>query len=179
MEILILITKVFWLLLPAGVANMSPVLVKWIPFLDSPIDGGRMYNGKPLLGANKTWRGLLFGTVAAILVILIQRWLSVTPIEIINYSNPLNLILIGFLMGIGALVGDAVASFFKRQVGIKSGDMWIIADQIDWVLGAFVFTIFYISFPIIIYITGILLFGLLHPIINLIGYWLGIKKNKF
>jgi CDP-2,3-bis-(O-geranylgeranyl)-sn-glycerol synthase len=51
--------------LPAYVANMSPLLVaKVIPGWKAPIDGGRMAkDGRRVLGAGKTWRGLVGGTV--------------------------------------------------------------------------------------------------------------------
>ena len=56
------------LFLPAGIANAVPVLVKKVPGLSklkAPIDGGISFRGKRLLGANKTWRGLISGTLVA------------------------------------------------------------------------------------------------------------------
>jgi len=32
-----------------------------------------------------------------------------------------NILIIGFLFGFGALLGDLVESFFKRRIGIESG----------------------------------------------------------
>jgi CDP-2,3-bis-(O-geranylgeranyl)-sn-glycerol synthase len=61
-----------WLFLPAYLANMAPVFVaKLLPGWNAPIDGGRKAaDGRPLLGAGKTWRGLAGGTLLAGLVAL-------------------------------------------------------------------------------------------------------------
>ena len=82
-------------------------------------------------------------------------------------------------MGFGALLGDLIESFFKRQVGIGSGKPWFPFDQIDWVLGSPLISSLYISHSREIIIVSIILFGLLHPLVNLVGYYLGIKSNKF
>lgn len=59
------VLRALWLFLPAYVANMSPVLMaKAIPGWNAPIDGGRLHkDGRRVLGAGKTWRGLVGGAV--------------------------------------------------------------------------------------------------------------------
>jgi CDP-2,3-bis-(O-geranylgeranyl)-sn-glycerol synthase len=175
-----IIIQTFWLLLPAGFANMAPVLFKWIPFINHPVDFNKKFRDKPIFGRNKTYRGFLFGISTAILIVFIQKNLYeyTSSISLINYAE-INVFLLGFLMGFGGLLGDLIESFFKRQIGIDSGKPWFPFDQIDWVIGALIFTFFYINIEIKIIVVSILLFGILHPIINLIGYYLGIKKNKF
>jgi CDP-2,3-bis-(O-geranylgeranyl)-sn-glycerol synthase len=63
--------------LPAYVANMSPLLVaRVIPGWKAPIDGGRMAkDGRRVLGAGKTWRGLVGGTVLGAITALVVAWL--------------------------------------------------------------------------------------------------------
>ena len=179
MEIIELV-KIIWFFLPAAIANMSPVLFKWVKFLDYPIDFNKTCFGKPLLGKNKTFRGILFGILLAILFVYIQVILYPFTKEIclINYNN-INFILLGFLLGFGALFGDSVKSFFKRQLNIKPGKSWIPFDQVDWIIGAILFSIFYVALSLYDVIFAIIIFGVLHPIVNLIGYFLKIKKNKF
>ncbi|PIW37162.1 MAG: hypothetical protein COW24_01735, partial [Candidatus Kerfeldbacteria bacterium CG15_BIG_FIL_POST_REV_8_21_14_020_45_12] len=64
-EFLILIPKMIWLMLPAGVANMSPVLIQnHLMAIAKPVDGGRTLGGKPLFGDHKTWRGLFVATLS-------------------------------------------------------------------------------------------------------------------
>ena len=114
--------SVFWFFLPAGIANMGPVFVKGVRLLDYPIDLGFKLGNKPLFGRNKTYRGLLFGIVLAMLTVLLQRFLadSMSSYSLIDYSvaNP---VILGFLLGFGALLGDLVESFFKRRFNISPG----------------------------------------------------------
>lgn len=35
-----ILLQTFWLFLPAGFANMAPVLFKWFPFFGYPVDFG-------------------------------------------------------------------------------------------------------------------------------------------
>ena len=44
--------------------------------------------------------------------------------------------LIGFLLGFGALLGDALGSFIKRRMGIGRGKPAPILDQIDFLIVA-------------------------------------------
>ncbi|MDA1060981.1 MAG: CDP-archaeol synthase [bacterium] len=175
-----LLLKTFWFLLPAGIANMSPVLFKWIPFLNYPVDLNRKFKGKPIFGSNKTYRGLLFGTLTAIAAVYFQKvfYQDLSSISLIDYSN-VNIYILGVLLGFGALLGDMIKSFFKRQMNIKSGKSWVPFDQLDWIIGSLICVSFYIAISWQVILASILLFGLLHPITNLIGYFLHIKKNKF
>ncbi len=68
------IVQILYFFLPAYLANMSPVLVRrWFSALAIPIDGGKTLWGKRLLGDHKTWRGLLAGVIAGMLVFELQR----------------------------------------------------------------------------------------------------------
>ena len=175
-----LIIKTFWFLLPAAVANMSPVIFKWVPFLNYPVDFNYSFKGKPLFGKHKTYRGFLFGVLMAILVVYLQRhfYLSTISISVIDYRQ-VNLVLLGFLFGFGALFGDMIESFFKRQIGIKSGKSWAPFDQTDWIIGSILMVNLYINISWSIIILSVIIFGLLHPLVNVIGYLLKIKKTLF
>jgi len=172
--------SVFWLLAPAGLANMLPTLMRWLPFLDYPIDGGRKFRGKRLLGKNKTVRGFVFGVLGGILGVYIQQitypWTQ--GISWIIYPE-INMWWLGFLLGFGALLGDSVKSFFKRQRGIKPGQSWMPFDQIDWVIGSLVFMSFFKVFAIHIWITSFFVWFFLHIIVRFCGYQLSIAKKKF
>jgi CDP-2,3-bis-(O-geranylgeranyl)-sn-glycerol synthase len=130
---------------------------------------------KKLFGKNKTYKGFLLGIISAIIIVYLQKLLNLN-FSLIEYTNPL---LLGFLLGFGALFGDLVESFFKRRLKIKEGTPWIIFDQLDWIIGSIIFINFYIKTSLTIIITSIVLFGLLHPVINYLGYLLKLKKNKF
>ena len=164
------ILQAFWLFLPAALANMTPVFLRELKLLHFPIH-------KELLGHHKTVKGFIFGVIVAIIAVYIQKFISY-PYAIIDYSSA-NLLLLGFLLGAGALGGDAVESFVKRRLRIKPGKSFAPWDQLDWIIGAVILTSFYINIELKLAITAVVLFALLHPITNLIGYHLGIKKSKF
>jgi len=75
-------------------------------------------------------------------------------ISLVDYSNWL---LFGFLMGFGALLGDMTKSFFKRRLGYAPGKPFIPFDQLDFVVGALLFTYPLVKLPIGLVITTILL----------------------
>jgi CDP-2,3-bis-(O-geranylgeranyl)-sn-glycerol synthase len=50
------------------------------------------------------------------------------------------MILILFSLCFGALLGDVIESFFKRRVGKDRGQDWIPFDQLDFLVGALIFS---------------------------------------
>ena len=163
------------LFLPAGIANAVPVLVKKVPGLkklNAPLDGGLSFRGKRLLGANKTWRGLISGTLVAGIV----AWLLYPHISI-DTGSTLNGIVLGCAIGFGALLGDAVESFFKRQKEIPSGSSWLLFDQLDYVMGALLFSVPFVRLAGIDYVLVILTYFGLHFIVSYIGFLLGLKDK--
>lgn len=129
-----------WLMLPAFLANMAPVFVGG----GAPIDGGRLWrDGKPILGPGKTWRGLLLAPLLAAFLTWLLRlaaharpWADYQPWT--DWGPDYAWFLIAYALGFGALVGDALKSFFKRRRGIERGQKWPFFDQLDFVVGAIV-----------------------------------------
>jgi len=137
--------------------------------------GGRTVRGKRILGDHKTWRGLLFGIIAAIVIVLLQTFLYQTggvfeKLSLINYSE-VSVVALGFLLGFGALFGDAVKSFFKRQLAIASGNSWVPFDQLDFILGALLLS------SLIVWpgwdVAGLLL--VVTPLLHVLMNWLAFK----
>jgi CDP-2,3-bis-(O-geranylgeranyl)-sn-glycerol synthase len=176
------ILSIIYFLLPAGLANMAPGLVKKINFLNYPLDFKKKVYGKRLFGNHKTWRGLISGIIMAILIVYIQTLLYqkvyFQNLSLISYSN-LNFILLGFLFGAGALIGDCVESFFKRRLGKKDGESLIFFDQTDWIIGSFLFVSLLVKLPISLLLWEIIVGFLLHVIIRHLGFWLKIDKEKW
>ncbi len=165
----------FWFFLPAGIANAAPLFACRLPGLkrwNTPIDFGKTYRGKPLFGANKTWRGLVFGTLIAALVGFIQYRVITYSVESTSF-----ILLSTAALGFGALAGDAIESFFKRQVGVKPGEKWFPFDQIDYIIGGLLAVVPFVSLSLSdILRVGILYFGL-HLVFSYIGYLIGFKKT--
>lgn len=164
----ILFAVVFFL--PAGVSNMFPVFASKLPILKNlnlPLDLGKTYKGKPIFGKNKTYRGIISGTIAGTLVAFLIYSLSG------EFGR--TYVLAGALMSFGALLGDAVESFFKRQKGVPSGKPWFPFDQTDYIIGGLllvlplgIVNIVHVLWIFIIY------FGL-HLLSSYIGYLIKLK----
>jgi len=179
--VFILILKAFYFMLPAYFANMAPVIVKKLFNKTAvPVDFNKKINGKPMLGKNKTWRGLMFGILFAIVVAFFQFLLFknnfLLKISLIDYSNWL---LFGALMGSGAMIGDLIKSLFKRRLNYEPGQSFIPFDQIDFVAGALIFTYPIIKLPLEMLITVILLSFILDIAINHLSYYFKIRSEKW
>lgn len=177
-----ILIQALYFMLPAYCANMAPVLFKWLPFADYPLDLGFSWCGKRIFGENKTLRGLIFGIIMAIAVVFIQRKFEtyteeISILKLSSYSFE-KTVLIGFLFGAGALLGDAVKSFFKRRLEIPPGKPWILFDQLDFVIGSLFFvSIFYLP-PLQHLLVIFIATPILHFLANIIGYSLHLK-NEF
>ena len=176
----IFILKCFYLMLPAYFANMAPVIVKKINLFAAPIDFNKKINEKPLLGKNKTFRGLIFGIIFAIIIAYLQFLMYgkefFRNISFLDYQNWL---LIGFLIGLGALTGDSVKSFFKRRLNIKLGAKFVPFDQTDFVVGSLLFIMPIFDLTLKIFFVSLLLSFILHIIVNHIAFYLKIRNEKW
>jgi len=167
-----LLLKGLYFFLPAYLANMAPVLFKWLPILNKPIHEQK-------LGSHKTWRGLLIGTLVGTGVFALQKYaysLGFTSWALIDYSG--FSVLLGTFLGFGALLGDAFKSYYKRKVGIAPGRPWIPWDQIDFVVGGLLLGMFFYVPPASVALLLLIVSPLLHLLINYVGYLLRINKNK-
>jgi CDP-2,3-bis-(O-geranylgeranyl)-sn-glycerol synthase len=173
-----------WFFLPAGIANATPVFAKkisWLDKLNYPIDFKKELNGIRIFGDNKTFRGLISGIVMAILTAGIMQYIYNNSEDLrttlgFDFSS-INFIVYGFLAGMGALLGDAIKSFFKRRVNIKPGSTWFPFDQIDYIVGGIIFLMPLIMLTLEQYlITFFVWFGM-HLISTYIGYLLKLKDK--
>ncbi len=161
--------------MPAGIANIAPIIANKIPLLNrwkTPIDLGKKVRGKRMLGQNKSWRGLLTGTVSGGLLALL-----VYPIIGSQISSSVEHFIIGATLGFGALLGDAIESFFKRQKGIKSGSSWLLFDQLDYVIGAILFSLLFVRLEVSDYLAVVAFYFVGHLIMTYVGYVLHLKDK--
>ncbi|MBI2665387.1 CDP-archaeol synthase [Candidatus Woesearchaeota archaeon] len=168
-----LILQSLYFFLPGYVANMSPILFKWIPFLGIPIHEQKF-------GKNKTWRGIIVAAITGMIIFLLQRMAyqqGFVQFALIDYND--FSILFGLLMGLGVILGDLVKSYYKRKNNIAPGEPWMPWDQLDFVIGGILgVSFFYVPAVEVVFI--LLLFSpILHLLVNYLGYILKIKKNKF
>lgn len=172
------ILQALYYFLPAYFSNMAPVLFGKFNIFPQPVDLNKTLGGKPLFGKNKTWGGLLYATLTGTLIFYLQQKLYEngigTTLALINYAQqPL---LLGFLLASGAILGDLAKSFVKRRLNKQPSTPWFPWDQLDLVIGAFVFSFFvYVPDWKIVSIL-IITTPLLHYATNFIGYKLRLKK---
>lgn len=184
MKIILPILSVLWFFLPAGLGNLVPVIAAKIPVLKKygfPIDLNKKFLGRRILGDHKTVRGLIAGIFAGIITAYLQVFLynqlqfirSISPVD----YNTINPLFFGFLSSSGALFGDALKSFFKRQLNIPAGKSWFPFDQIDYILGGILFTAFYAPLSLNLYIILFVVWFFLHPLFTFIGWLLRLKDE--
>jgi CDP-2,3-bis-(O-geranylgeranyl)-sn-glycerol synthase len=164
MDIATLAIQALIFIFPAYCANAFPVIAGGGPPLDL---GKTFFDGKPIFGKNKTIRGFFFGLAIGVAVGLL---------EIMLFSYPL---LFCVLSPLGALSGDLAGAFVKRRLGIAPGGLLPIIDQIDFVIGAILF-----SLPLaIIYwelaIAVIIITPPIHLLTNFLAYKLKLKNNPW
>jgi CDP-2,3-bis-(O-geranylgeranyl)-sn-glycerol synthase len=174
-----------WFLLPTALANVSPILTNKIPGFkkwQAPIDGGRMYRGRALLGPHKTWRGLVSGLVMATAVLWLQQLLvvrtgwAVSLVGNVDYAHLPTLVL-GPLFGLGAIGGDAIESFFKRRLRIPSGDSWIPFDQLDYIIGGILVSLPFVLLRPALYGWMLVLYFVIHLGSSYLGWRTGFKER--
>ncbi|MBI4362178.1 MAG: CDP-2,3-bis-(O-geranylgeranyl)-sn-glycerol synthase [Euryarchaeota archaeon] len=170
--VLDLLLRSLWLALPAYLPNSAAVLVGG----GTPIDFGRKWrDGKRITGDGKTFRGFFGGAACGgalglLLNLLAPRWgFPVFPWEAL------------VALPLGAMAGDLVKSFFKRRVGVDRGGPLPLADQLDFLLGSWLFGAllvpgwFWASFtPPVMAVLLVVTPGV-HLGVNIIGYKMGKK----
>ena len=87
--------------------------------------------------------------------------------------------MIGALLGLGAILGDLVESYYKRKAGIPSGKSWKPWDQLDFVIGGIIFSFFVFVPPAEVVLVLLIFSPLLHIGANYLGYYLKINKKKW
>lgn len=174
-----------WFFLPAAIANVTPIFaahISWLKKYDYPIDCYKTYKGKRIFGSHKTFRGFAVGIIFATITLYIQQLLVINSSVIANYTSQVDyanlpILILGPLFGIGALAGDAIESFFKRQRGIKPGDGWFLFDQTDYIIGGALATMPFIKLSILQYVILIIIWLIIHLIASFIGFKLHLKEK--
>lgn len=182
MDVWLLILQSAYFMLPAYFANASPVLFKnYLKFLAVPVDFGKKLGGEPVFGNHKTWRGIIVASLTGIVIFYIQQLLyaygSFRAVSLVDY--PQTTLLLGFLLGFGAIFGDLVKSFFKRRLHHTPGSSWIPFDQLDFVAGALLFSlpVYVPSWQAVVAIVIVTFFG--DILVRHIGYYLKIVDKKW
>ena len=167
MEVAQLIIEALKFIFPAYCANAIPVITGG----GYPVDfGKKFFDGKPIFGKNKTFRGFFSGLIVGMTVGFVES--AFFP----DYP-----FLFGLLLSLGALLGDLTGAFVKRRLGLAPGDLLPVIDQVDFVIGAILF-----SLPLHLQVLSgelilvvLIITPLIHLATNFSAYKLGLKSNPW
>jgi CDP-2,3-bis-(O-geranylgeranyl)-sn-glycerol synthase len=180
MESVRLILATLYFFVPAYVANMAPVVAKGhLQGLDLPIDRGATFRGRRVLGDHKTWRGVATAVVGGAGAFALQAvvhelgWLQ--SLSLVDYADASPWL--GVLLGVGAIVGDAIKSFAKRQVGIAPGEKWLVFDQLDFMAGAYLFAVAVYAPPLHLFLAILPVVFAGGVLTTSVGFRLGLKES--
>lgn len=138
-----------WLTAPiliAGLVHVAVITLDLVPQLARPIDAGRRWRGRPLLGSNKTWRGFVVMPAATAITIAAQQRLAgrstrLDAIAPLVRGAPAPWI-VGAICGAAYVLAELPNSFVKRRLGIAPGRsaprariVQYVVDQLDSVVG--------------------------------------------
>ena len=162
-----IIASAIWFILPAYFANAAPVVLGGGPPLDM---GKKFLDGRRILGDGKTARGFVGGLIIGTIVGLLQ---GVARAPLREY------LLLGFLLALGALLGDLASSFIKRRLGIERGGAAPGLDQLGFVVAALILAspVKVPSWQVIAVI--LIITPPIHLATNFIGYKLGLKGRPY
>jgi CDP-2,3-bis-(O-geranylgeranyl)-sn-glycerol synthase len=166
MDIAQLIVEALKFIFPAYCANAIPVIAGG----GFPIDFGRDFSdGRRIFGKNKTFRGFFAGLTIGTAVGLAES-------IVFNYP-----VMFGLFLSLGALFGDLTGAFLKRRLGIPPGGLLPVVDQVDFIVGAVVF-----SLPVTLHtlsweltVTVLIISPPIHLLTNFAAYKLGLKDNPW
>jgi CDP-2,3-bis-(O-geranylgeranyl)-sn-glycerol synthase len=140
--------RALWLTAPiliAGIAHVAVITLDLAPALARPIDAGRTWRGRPLLGSNKTWRGFVVMPAATAVTVAAQqaiarlspRLAALAPLR--SGAPPW---IVGATCGAAYVLAELPNSFLKRRLGVAPGASasrarmaQYLVDQIDSVIG--------------------------------------------
>ncbi|ELY51665.1 CDP-2,3-bis-(O-geranylgeranyl)-sn-glycerol synthase [Natronolimnohabitans innermongolicus] len=171
----------FWAMLPAYVPNNAAVLAGG----GRPIDGGRTWGDKRVLGDGKTWRGTAAGIVAGLALAGILSLFAGDVESAIGVDVPEFTPLAALGLAAGAMLGDILASFLKRRTGRQRGAMFPGLDQLDFVVvslplaAVLDFAWFTDVFTWEVILVVVILTPILHVSTNMIAYKLGLKNEPW
>jgi CDP-2,3-bis-(O-geranylgeranyl)-sn-glycerol synthase len=176
-----------WVFIPALLPNSAAVIFGG----GRPIDSGRSWKGKRILGDGKTWGGFIGGVGSGVLVGFVQLLIAFPfdPVDFFGFGPWPTCAGVIFTLSLGALLGDMVGAFIKRRLGLERGAKATGLDQYDFVAGAMLLTLlFFPDWFLDTYVRGwsitalvaiIILVPVIHRLVNIIGFRRGLKKEPW
>ncbi|MDR0850866.1 MAG: CDP-archaeol synthase [Clostridiales Family XIII bacterium] len=179
-----------------GIFNMIWCRLPIGKTLAVPIDGGRkLRDGRALLGANKTWKGLAGYIVLGL--IFTPIWgavcgrggtlFSLNFLYVSHANTFLYNLLMGLLLGLAYALFELPNSFIKRRIGIEEGKtitgfkrpVFVFFDQADSIIGCVLVICFVHPMHILFFLCYVLVGAATHIAINILLYLAHLRRNMF
>jgi hypothetical protein len=143
------VERAVWLTAPiliAGLAHVAVITRDIAPALARPIDAGRRWRGRPVLGRNKTWRGFIVMPAATAITIAGQQTFAARSPHLAALAPLARRAppawIVGAICGAAYVLAELPNSFAKRRLGIAAGASapraraaQYVVDQLDSVVG--------------------------------------------
>jgi hypothetical protein len=161
------------------------IKLDWLRFAARPIDFGSRLRGRPLLGANKTYRGVLAVGVGSALGYCMQGVAPALQPQVWHELSFAVLGVVGFVIGVAAMLSELPNSFLKRQLDIVPGAagtgsatvLFYLYDQVDFLLGAWLVVWIWVPPSPSLIAWSVLFVVVVHQIISLAGARLGMRSS--
>lgn len=179
----------------AGILNMVWVRSGVLRQLNVPMDRGRrLRDGRRLFGDHKTWKGFLGMIVLGALsgwiwgaLLKGRPWEELDLLYRSHANTPAWSALSGSLLGLGYALAELPNSFLKRRLDIAPGKnpkgiarpFFVFLDQADSVLGCLLILRLFSPYGLRLFILGIFFGAATHIALNMLLYFLKLRKNMF
>lgn len=172
-----------------GILHMAVVQFRCLQTLARPLDGGRLWRGKPIFGAHKTWRGLLVIYAATTAAVMVQAGLegwfpSLADWNLVDYRqhSPWQ---VGLIWASGYALAELPNSFLKRRLQIAPGQnpsgptrtAFLVLDQADSAFGCGLVAVCFLDWTWPQAISLILLGTALHLLLNFSLHQIGLRTR--
>ena len=162
----------------SGSLHMWIVKKNIFPKLSYPISESRF-------GANKTWRGIIIMILATVPGVYLAYFLEPAFSSFLQVSlKNVNLPVLGISLGFAYTLLELPNSFIKRRLNIKPGErsdkhtfLFSFIDQADSAIGCAFIYWFILDPPLMVMVWIILLGPLIHMLVNLTLFSLGLRKQ--
>ena len=155
-----------------------------------PLDGGRTFRGRPILGENKTLRGFVVMIPAAALAfvtvaIVVSLSRGVPPATLWQLT-PAGFAALGAWAGFGFMAGELPNSFVKRRFGILPGQapasgltaaICFTIDRTDSIVGMLAALTVAVPTPWTTWVLVLILGPLIHWLFSWWLFRLGVKRR--
>ena len=155
-----------------------------------PLDGGRTFRGRPILGENKTMRGFVVMIPAAALafaaVAIVASLPRGVPPATLWQLTPAGYAALGAWAGFGFMAGELPNSFVKRRFGILPGQapassltaaICFTIDRTDSIVGMLAALTVAVPTPWTTWVLVLILGPLIHWLFSWWLFQMGVKRR--